>query len=180
MSADRAAAALPPLPAEDHVCPACALAYAQITVGAAVAEIAALPAAVGAALTDVPPDVLRRRREPGVWSAVEYLCHLRDVHMTSTIRLHRARTEERPVVEPMLNDLRARRFGYRDADAGAVLAELRAAAAGFRAEVARVPPDGWARTVTRLPGEERTALWLVRQALHEGRHHLRDLRDAVG
>ena len=31
------------------------------------------------------------------------------------------------------------------------------------------------RVVTRLPAEERTALWLVRQVVHEGLHHLRDV-----
>jgi hypothetical protein len=29
--------------------------------------------------------------------------------------------------------------------------------------------------VTPLPGEERTARWLVRQAMHEGVHHLGDI-----
>lgn len=32
-------------------------------------------------------------------------------------------------------------------------------------------PD-WDRVVLRPPGEQRTTRWLVRQALHEGRHHL--------
>ena len=31
------------------------------------------------------------------------------------------------------------------------------------------------RTATRLPGEQRTLLWLVRQAAHEGIHHLGDI-----
>jgi hypothetical protein len=31
------------------------------------------------------------------------------------------------------------------------------------------------RTATRLPGERRTVLWMVRQAAHEGLHHLHDI-----
>ncbi|MDA3664686.1 hypothetical protein PFJ02_22105 [Mycobacterium xenopi] len=51
---------------------------------------------------------------------IEYVCHLRDVYLTYTIRLHRARTEERPTLEPTLNDLRARRFRYNDRDLTAI------------------------------------------------------------
>jgi len=39
-----------------------------------------------------------------------------------------------------------------------------------------VRPDQWELVVTRLPGEQRTARWLVRQAMHEGQHHLNDIR----
>jgi hypothetical protein len=77
----------------------------------------------------------------------------------------------------MLNDLRARRFRYRERDVSPVLEELAVCAAGFCDEIART--RDWDRLVTRLPGEERTALWLVRQAMHEGVHHVRDIR-AVG
>ncbi|MGH8866838.1 MAG: hypothetical protein ACRDYU_02440 [Actinomycetes bacterium] len=61
------------------------------------------------------------------------------------------------MLEPMLNDLRARRFRYDESDLDATLAELTATVAGFCDEVARVEPDQWARVVTRLPGEDRTA-----------------------
>jgi hypothetical protein len=75
----------------------------------------------------------------------------------------------------MLNDLRARRFRYVDCDVGAVLGELAAAVAGLADELRRVEPDGWDRTVARLPGEVRTVRWLLRNAAHEGRHHLADI-----
>jgi hypothetical protein len=87
------------------------------------------------------------------------------------------RTEDRPQLEPMLNDLRARRFRYNERDLAPVLAELADAAAGFVDEVDRVRPGGWGRTATRLPGEERTALWLVRHAAHEGLHHVGDIEE---
>jgi hypothetical protein len=120
------------------------------------------------------------RPEPGTWSAVEYLCHLRDVAVTTTVRLHRARTEDHPALEPMLNDLRARRFRYVDADPQAVLAELHRVVGGVSEEIAHISADGWTRTVTRLPGEERTVRWLVRHAAHECRHHLADISRVIG
>ena len=53
------------------------------------------------------------------------------------------------------------------------------AVAGFLDEVERTPADAWDRTATRQPHEIRTARWLVRQAMHEGVHHIRDI-EAVG
>ena len=121
----------------------------------------------------------RQRPSPQVWSVTEYVCHLRDVYATYTIRLHRARTEDRPALEPMLNDLRARRFRYNERDVVPILDELAANAAGFCEEIARAGPQDWDRVATRRPGEQRSARWLVRQAMHEGVHHLADIR-AVG
>lgn len=179
MAENRQAAAVPPLPEEQHVCASCGLRYEAVTPGMAVREIRAVPASLRDAVADLTLEAMRRRPRPGVWSVTEYVCHLRDVYAVYTIRLHRTRTEERPSLEPMLNDLRARRFQYNDRSVPCVLEELEANVSGFCDEVARVEAAGWVRMAMRLPGEDRTALWLVRQALHEGRHHLGDIR-AVG
>jgi hypothetical protein len=172
--------AVPPLQAEDHVCAGCAMAYGEVSVEQAVQRIAVVPDQVRTAVATVAvsgrPEVLRRRPDPTTWSVTEYACHLRDVYVTYTIRLHRARTEDRPVLEPMLNDLRVRRFRHNERDLAAVLDELAAAVTGFCEEARRNQGEQWDRTVTRLPGEERTARWLVRQALHEGLHHVADIR----
>ena len=169
-------APLPPLAGEDYVCAACGVSYPDTRVDDAVGVIAGLPGAVRAAVSAIPPQVRRVRPGPEVWSVAEYLCHLRDVYVSFTIRLYRVRTEHQPAFEPMFNDLRARRFRYNDCDIDATLDELAAAVAGFRDEVARTKDHGWDRTATRLPGEERTARWLVRQAMHEGVHHLGGIR----
>lgn len=166
-------ASLPPLAAEDHVCDACGVVYLETGVDDAVAVIAGLPGAVAEAIDAIAPEARRARPAPGVWSAAEYLCHLRDVFVSFTIRLHRVRTEHEPALEPMFNDLRARRFRYNDCDIEATLGELAAATAGFCDEVRRT--EDWDRAGSRLPGERRTARWLVRQAMHEGLHHLADI-----
>ena len=170
---------VPPLAAEDHVCTACGIAYPAVTVDAARAAIALLPGRYAAALRGVPEEALRRRPEPAVWSAIEYLCHVRDVYAVFTIRLHRARTETDPPLESMLNDLRARRFDYAHAELRPVVDQLRAHVTGFLAELDRVGVADWGRPVHRYPGEQRTTLWLARQAAHEGRHHLRDIGGAL-
>ncbi|GLY43147.1 hypothetical protein Amsp01_091700 [Amycolatopsis sp. NBRC 101858] len=175
-TAARRRTAIPPLAGEDHVCAGCGIAYPALTIEAAAALIAALPGAADAVLGQSSLPDLRRRPRPDRWSALEYLVHLRDVCVTYTIRLHRARTEDRPVLEPMLNDLRARRFRYNDRSLDGVRDELAACAAGLTDEIGRLTRPDLDRTVTRLPGEERTARWLVRQAAHEVTHHLDDIR----
>lgn len=170
--------ALPPLPAEDHVCAECGFGYAEATAAEAETIIDSVPTrARSAALAALDP---RQRPEPHIWSVLEYTCHLRDVYTASTIRLHRVRTEEAPTLEPMLNDLRTRRFRHNELDLVHVLAELRHNADGFLDEAARVRPDGWTRSATRLPGERRTALWFVRHAAHEGVHHVQDIEHVAG
>lgn len=171
---------LPPLAAEDHTCDVCALVYPEISVGHAVGVIVGVPDVVREAVCAIPEGARRIRPGPHVWSVTEYVCHLRDVYVTYTIRLHRTRTENRPVLEPMLDDLRVRRFRYNDCELKATLDELAAAAAGFCDEVARTSEQDWDRAATRLPGEQRTARWLVRQAMHEGIHHLGDIRRIGG
>ena len=171
--------AIPPLAGEDHACAECGLFYPTLTIEAARAIIGSLPGAVDAVLEHAPPRDLRRRPRPDRWSALEYLVHLRDVCVTYTIRVHRARTEDRPVLEPMLNDLRARRFRYNDRSLAGVRDELTACAAGLGEEIDRLTPADGERTVTRLAGEHRTARWLVRQAAHEVTHHLGDIRDCL-
>jgi len=163
-------------PEEDDVCVSCRFSYRDVSVEECIDIVRSVPVDARAAVDAIPPADRGRRPRTGTWSAAEYVCHLRDVYIAYTIRLHRARTEDEPVVEPMLNDLRARRFRYAERPTGAVLDELAVTVTGFCEEAARPRPEDWDRTVQRLPGERRTARWLLRQAAHEGRHHVADLR----
>ncbi|MEO8908564.1 MAG: DinB family protein [Microbacteriaceae bacterium] len=167
---------LPPLAAEDFVCALCRLDFSRVTIEQVLEAITMLPRTVREVVAAVPENALRLRPAPQLWSITEYVCHLRDVYATYTIRLHRAVTEDEPVLEAMFNDLRAQRFRYNRLDVPAVLQELDANAAGFTAEAATVPDRDWGRCVTRRPGESRTARWLARQVMHEGTHHLGDIR----
>ena len=160
----------------NHVCDGCSLAYAQTTIDNAVQAIQALPAQLRAAIDAVPAGARRQRPGPSTWSVAEYACHIRDVLISSTIRLYRGRTETAPAVDPMFNDLRAELFRYNQANLTAVLEETAAAAAGLCEEISRMNDPDWDRVVLRQPGgEQRTTRWLVRQAMHEGLHHLADI-----
>lgn len=164
---------LPPLAPKDHFCADCDFDYSSIEIGDARALLRAIPGMARAELGSAPAASLRLRPDATRWSVLEYLCHVRDVYATFTIRLFRTQHEDRPALEPMLNDLRARRFRYNESNENAVLDELERNVAGFVDEMFRV--RDWDRTATRLPEEVRTSRWLVRQALHEGLHHLADM-----
>ena len=170
---------LPPLAAEDFSCTVCGIDYPAISVAAALRAIEQQPEHLRATAMTVPDGVLRTRPDPATWSAVEYLCHLRDVYAASAIRLHRIRTEDHPLLEPLFNDLRAEWFSYNNRELLPVLDELTDNARGFCAEVRRTPDGDWSRRASRLPGEVRTARWLLRQTMHEGVHHERDIREVA-
>jgi hypothetical protein len=170
---------LPPLAEEDHVCPSCDVSFLALTVDDARGLAAAVPARTREAVLAIDRSRWHGRPEPDVWSVAEYVCHLRDVAVAFTIRLHRTRTEDRPALEPVYNDLRARRFRYDRHDVEAVLDELDLVTPGLLDEAARYTESDWDRVATRLPHEQRTGRWLLRQAAHEGVHHVRDIA-AVG
>ena len=94
-------------------------------------------------------------------------------------QLHRTRADRgRTGRDPMFGDLRAVRFRYADADATSTRCSTSwARASPGSGTRSRDPgPTEWTlRTVRRLPGEIRPATWLVRQATHEARHHVRDI-----
>jgi hypothetical protein len=171
---ERRMAELPVLAPEDHVCELCRLVYAEVAVGDIPARLRAVTAEVQAQVARLSAAELRQRPAAEIWSPLEYLCHIRDVYVASTIRLYRARQETNPQIEPLFNDLRVVRFRYNQADVAGVLHELDAALEGFLDETARV--TDWDRTFSRQPGEERTARWLARQTLHEALHHALDMR----
>ncbi|WP_377268618.1 DinB family protein [Peterkaempfera sp. SMS 1(5)a] len=167
---------VPPLPAEDHVCRDCAMDYLATTSAAAAAAVRECPARYRAVLRGAAASVLRKRPEPGTWSILEYACHARDVFAVYHERLSRTLAEERPVLQPMRNDRRAAEEDHNGQDPEAVLADLAHRAELFAELAETVQTHQWYRTATRLPGEERSVLWIIRQAAHEGRHHLLDIR----
>ena len=171
---------LPPLAPEDFCCDICGIDYPTTTTDEALAAIATLPDRLRVTVQAIAGEVLRVRPSPEVWSPIEYLVHVRDVFTSATIRLYRTRTEDVPAVEPLFNDLRAARFSYSRRSAEAVLDEIADDVEGFLTEAGRMPEEGWDRLLRRLPGEARTARWLVRQTMHEGEHHLRDIQRATG
>ena len=102
---------------------------------------------------------------PGVWSALAYACHVRDVLAIFDARIARMLTEDAP------------ELGWWDEKQppAEVAAAIAANATALSATLAAVPEEGWDRTATRRDGELFTVLGAARFALHEGTHHLLDI-----
>jgi len=121
--------------------------------------------------------VLRRRPGPDTWSALEYAAHVRDLIALWSQALHRALTEDRPVLarpDPDIAERFAAEQAYNTLDPATVAAELAANAERMAAKLGSVAADQWQRAV-RFGAEELTALDLARKVAHEGGHHLLDV-----
>jgi hypothetical protein len=90
------------------------------------------------------------------------------------------KSEQLPPLAPENHTCADCALAYAEVSIEATLSELAAATAGFSEDVARTDEGDWDRIASRLPGEDRTARWLVRQAMHEGVHHLGDIRRIGG
>ncbi|WP_433206941.1 DinB family protein [Dactylosporangium sp. CS-047395] len=121
---------------------------------------------------------IRARPAPDVWSPLEYTCHVRDVLRVQAERLDLALHADAPEFAPMGRDELVVTAAYNRQDPEAVLAALGSAAAVLGTAFAALRPDQLER-IGLYPWPEpvpRTLLWLGRHTVHEGEHHLMDIR----
>lgn len=116
------------------------------------------------------------RPEPGVWSPVEYACHVRDVHRVFTERLSLMLTEDDPLFANWDQDQTALAERYDLQTAPVVARELAVAAEAAAAAYERVAGDQWDRPGRRSNGSVFTVTTLGRYQLHDLVHHRWDLR----
>jgi DinB superfamily len=166
-------------PCEDwHVdrCAECGFEYRLDEADRARVEITGCAAALGDILRDGDVD-LRSRREPRLWSPLEYGCHVRDVLIVQRERVLRARREERPSFAPMGRDERVEHDGYATQDPRDVARQLTDAAALFAHVLDRLGREDWEREVTyNYPRHMvRSLRWVAVHTAHELRHHLQDV-----
>jgi hypothetical protein len=120
------------------------------------------------------------RPGPSTWSALEYACHVRDVHRVFAKRVHQLLTEDEPRFANWDQDATAVEDGYAAQDPAVVGPELLAAAAAVADQYAGVPPYSWHRRGTRSNGSEFTVESLGRYHLHDVVHHLHDITRHAG
>ena len=167
-------------------CDECGFIYADHGPGSVADEIAGLGPRFGSVLA-VPagsPDVHRLSERPaaGVWSPVEYGCHVRDVLLAQRERLYQALVEDEPGFVPIYREQRAVLAGYGGEDPGRVAVEIGLAAGLTARAFGRLGPSDWRRTcIYNFPEPStRTLLWLGQHTLHEGEHHLFDVGRSTG
>lgn len=115
------------------------------------------------------------RPEPGVWSVLEYACHVRDVHQIFLDRLTAMLTEDGPTFANWDQDATAVEDDYASQDPATVADELAAAATAVAAAYESVRPDQHARTGLRSNGSAFTVETLGRYHLHDVVHHAQDI-----
>ena len=119
--------------------------------------------------------ILLTRPADGVWSALAYACHVRDVLSVFGARIARMLAEDRPVLGLWDHEAAVEADAYEQQPPAAVAAALAANAAALSAALAAVPESGWDRAGVRGDGAVFTVLGTGRYALHEGTHHLLDI-----
>lgn len=159
----------------DH-CDECGFSYGSVPRAGIATRLAGFGARYRTTLGEVPDP--RGRPSPAVWSPLEYTCHVRDVLRVQRERLALALAVDVPEYAPMRRDERAVEERYNDQDVAVVLADLDAAAQELGRAFAALTPAQWDRTgVYNYPAPHPRAMdWLGRHTVHEGEHHLGDLR----
>ena len=162
-------------------CEECGFIYHLDHAGAAARVLPALAEEMAQLLRTEGAD-LRTRRQPEVWSPLEYGCHLRDVLLVQRERVLLARRVERPELTSMGRDERVEHDGYASQEPEDVARQLPDAALMFTGVLGRLSPADWER-VALYPFPEptpRTLAWVAVHTVHEARHHLMDVRRQLG
>lgn len=163
-------------------CDPCQFVYADVDATALPTRLAAFGTRYLALL--LPPDrpatwsgVLRTRPAKGVWSALEYTCHVRDVFLVQRDRLYTALVEDTPTFAPMYRDHRVTLARYNAQDPAEVAEQLATAARLIAQAFGALDPTQFQRCClyTFPAPAERSLLWVGQHVVHEGEHHLRDI-----
>ena len=115
------------------------------------------------------------RPAPGVWSPLEYICHVRDTCVMITGRARRMLAEDDPELPVWDQDEAAVRGRYAEQDPALVDDELADAADAAGAVFAGVRPEQWSRPGHRSDGTAFTVETLAQYLVHEVQHHLHDV-----
>lgn len=166
------------------VCPICGLDYDTVNRIDAVVALRSFARRYGEVLRPVAAEAggderLRTRPEPATWSAVEYTAHVGDVLQDLAGALVTMLRQDKPTVDSDFDpDRAAEERAYAKRSVDRVLDELAAGAGAVVAAVEGIGDADWERTAT-FPFGERDVLAIVRNAVHEGSHHLRDVEDVL-
>jgi hypothetical protein len=116
-----------------------------------------------------------QRRQPAVWSPLEYGCHVRDVHRIFDHRVQLMLAEDEPQFPNWDQDETAIADDYALQDPATVATELFDAASIVADTYDNVPADAWSRRGLRSNGSEFTVATIAVYHLHDIVHHAHDV-----
>lgn len=111
------------------------------------------------------------RTRPGVWSTLEYGCHVRDVHRVFNERVTLMVTQHEPLFPDWDQNQAASDGEYGAQNPDVVAGELYDAAITVADTYSSVPHDGWSRRGLRGNGSEFTVASLALYHAHDIVHH---------
>ena len=144
-----------------------------------IAQYAAGPARLRAALATVPTEAMKWRPAPGEWSAHEIVCHCADSETNSYARIRLLLTEADPVIQGYDQDRWAKTLDYHSHPLEPALATVDGVRANTAALIRRLPDEAWTRAGRHTESGRYTAEeWLKIYADHlEG--HARQIEKNV-
>lgn len=165
---------------EPYVCPECGLDYDTVSPSDAAVAARSFPRRFAEQLhrSDGDESALRRRPEPTVWSALEYTAHVGDGYDAFADMVRRMRAENNPALDFPDPDQRAEDERYNEQGVHAVLGQLEVNAIRFAEAVEATSTEDLDRTA-RFAWGERDLLTMIRNGVHEGKHHLRDVEQVL-
>ncbi|GAB3441943.1 maleylpyruvate isomerase N-terminal domain-containing protein [Phycicoccus ginsengisoli] len=153
-------------------CPECGFEAAAVTGPQVAEQVLALTAPWRAVLER---DDGRERPAPGVWSPLEYACHVRDACRVFEGRVRQMLAEDGAQFANWDQDEAAVSGRYREQDPAVVAEELVEAAVTTCRAFEDVDGEDWQRRGLRGNGSEFTVLTLGQYLLHDLAHHLVDV-----
>ena len=162
-------------------CPECGFDYESTGFEAAGDRIRVETGSIGQLLAGGFDDATTRRPELGVWSPLEYACHVRDVLLAQRERTLLALIEDNPSFVPMYRDQRAVVARYAAEPVDDVAAQLYMAAELFVRLSEGLSDDQRARPCRYNFPEptQRNVGWLLVHTAHEVVHHADDIRKGL-
>jgi DNA segregation ATPase FtsK/SpoIIIE, S-DNA-T family len=159
-------------------CAECGFSYELVQPDEVPGRLRALRSGFSAELSSADAAEASRRPEPAVWSALEYTCHVRDVLLVQRERMIVAQVEDVPAVARMHRDERVSLARYDAHPVPLVLDQLGMAAELCAVTFEALDAAGRARRLVYPWPEaiERDLGWVGRHVVHEGEHHLMDVR----
>ena len=145
-----------------------------------IAQYAAGPARLKAALATVPTEAMKWRPAPGEWSAHEIICHCADSETSAYARIRLLTAETEPTIQGYDQDRWAKTLDYHSHPLEPALATVDGVRANTAALIRRLPDEAWTRAGRHTESGRYTAEeWLKIYADHlEG--HARQIEQNVG
>lgn len=132
-------------------------------------------------LTAYEDRVVRVRPDVATWSALEYVCHVRDLLLVQRERILLALVEDTPTFTPMYRDRRAENARYQSEAVEDVTEELRMSSNLLIRLLEGLSDEQLSRTCIYIYPEpmDRDLEWVFRHAAHEVVHHEMDVRRVI-